>query len=171
MQTPYGWCQTILNIFYVKLLLSKPTWIAHQIYIILSSHVASNFFINHGCRFVYARIKYFLSLAFYQCCIFQCLSQKKSKRLRVCLVHLLPLVHLVYLPRVARKIKVSSHGSSCFPCWCSLCSSIQQCHIRSIDSNKDSSNLSYLIISCGIQFFLTIMVVGLYMPESSISSP
>jgi hypothetical protein len=45
LQTPYGWCQTILNIFFVKLLLCKSTWIAHQIYLILSSPVASDFFI------------------------------------------------------------------------------------------------------------------------------
>jgi hypothetical protein len=46
LQTPYGWCQTILNIFFVKLLLCKPTWIAHQIYLILSSPVASDFFVS-----------------------------------------------------------------------------------------------------------------------------
>ena len=78
LQTPYGWCQTILNIFFVKLLLCKPTWIAHQIYLILSSPVASDFFcLHHGCRFVCARIKYFLSIAFYPCCIFSMPISKK----------------------------------------------------------------------------------------------
>jgi hypothetical protein len=33
-----------------------------------------------------------------------------------------------------------------------------------------SSNLSYIIISRGIQFFVSITVVGLYVPESSICS-
>jgi hypothetical protein len=80
LQTPYGWCQTILNIFFVKLLLCKPIWIAHQIYLILSSRVASDFFcLHHDFRFVYARIKYFLSLAFYPCCIFQCLYEKNEE--------------------------------------------------------------------------------------------
>jgi hypothetical protein len=46
LQTPYGWRQSILNIFFVKLLLCKSTWIAHQIYLILSSLVASDFFIS-----------------------------------------------------------------------------------------------------------------------------
>jgi hypothetical protein len=54
------------------------TYMDHQIYLILSSPVASNFFcLHHGCRFVCARIKYFLSLVFYPCCIFQCLRTSK----------------------------------------------------------------------------------------------
>jgi hypothetical protein len=108
LQIPYGWCQTILNILFVKLLLCKPTWITHKIYLILSylilsylilsylilsylilsylilsylillSRVASNFFcLHHGSRFVCAKIKYFFSIAFYSCCIFQCLSPNK----------------------------------------------------------------------------------------------
>jgi hypothetical protein len=35
-------------------------------------------------------------------------------RLRACLVHLLPLLRLVWLPLIARQIMVSSHGSGCF---------------------------------------------------------
>jgi hypothetical protein len=127
LQTPYGWSQTILNIFFVKLLHAN----LHELLIkfILSYHLLWHliFCLHHSCRFVCARIKYFLSLIFYTCCIFQCLSQKKSKRLRACLVHLLPLVRLVCLPRVARQIKMSSHGNACF-------------HRHSIDSSKGPSD-------------------------------
>jgi hypothetical protein len=98
-------------------------------YLILSYFIIScgiRFFcLHHGCRFVCARIKHFLSLAFYPYSIFQCLSPKKPKRLRACLVHLSLLVRLVCLPRVARQIKVNSQGSACFRCCCSPCSSIQ----------------------------------------------
>jgi hypothetical protein len=59
------------------------------------------FCLRHSCRFICAKIKYFLSLAFYLCCIFSAYLQKKLKRLRACLVHLLLLVRLVCLPRVA----------------------------------------------------------------------
>jgi hypothetical protein len=56
LQTPYGWCQTILNIFFVKLLLCKPTWIAHEIYLILSSSVASDFFVSIQSNDVYSSL-------------------------------------------------------------------------------------------------------------------
>jgi hypothetical protein len=56
LQTPYGWCQTILNIFFVKLLLCKPIWIAHQIYLILSSSVASDFFVSIKSNDVYSSL-------------------------------------------------------------------------------------------------------------------
>jgi hypothetical protein len=77
LQTPYGWCQTILNIFFVKLLLCKPTWIAHRIY--LSYHLLWHpifFGLHHGCRFVCARMKYFLSLTFYPYCVFSAYLKK-----------------------------------------------------------------------------------------------
>jgi hypothetical protein len=89
-------------------------------YLILSSPAASVFCLHNGCR-----IKYFLSLAFYSYCIFQCQSLEKSKRSRACLIHLLLLVRLVCLSRVARQIKVSSHGSACFTWCCSPCRLIQ----------------------------------------------
>jgi hypothetical protein len=73
LQTPYGWCQTILNIFFVKLLRE------FLIKYILSYHLLwhSIFCLHHGCRFVCARIKYFLTIAFYSCFIFSIpISQK-----------------------------------------------------------------------------------------------
>jgi hypothetical protein len=91
-------------------------------YLILSYHLLRHLFfcLHNGCR-----IKYFLSLAFYSYCIFQCQSLEKSKRSRACLIHLLLLVRLVCLSRVARQIKVSSHGSACFTWCCSPCRLIQ----------------------------------------------
>jgi hypothetical protein len=43
-------CQTIHNIFFVKLLQHKPTCIVHQVYPILSTPIASDFLSHHRSR-------------------------------------------------------------------------------------------------------------------------
>jgi hypothetical protein len=80
LQTPYGWCQTILNIFFCQIT-AMQTYMncsSNLSYLIISCGIRF-FCLHHDFRFVYARIKYFLSLAFYPCCIFQCLYQKNEE--------------------------------------------------------------------------------------------
>jgi hypothetical protein len=92
-------------------------------YLILSSHAGSDFFVSIMVG-LYVPESSISSPQPSNHVVFQCLSQKKLKRLKACLVHLLSLVQLVCLHRGSRKIKVRSQGRACFPCCCSPCSSI-----------------------------------------------
>jgi hypothetical protein len=52
-----------------------------------------------------------------------------------------------------------------------LTSSLSNYYYANLHGLLIKSILSYLIISSGIRFFVSIKVVGLYVPESSIFSP
>jgi hypothetical protein len=93
------------------------TYVAHQIFLILSSLLASEFFcLYYGRRFVCARIKNFC-LTFCPWCIFHCLSRKNVRDLQHAWYACCRLLTLLVASCCQVK-QGGSHGSAYFPCHC-----------------------------------------------------
>jgi hypothetical protein len=101
-------CQTIHNIFFVKLLQHKPTCTVHQVFILsyqLPWHLIFCPITEVGCAF---HIQVFsLSGLLPMLHLLPSIS-KKSKICKVYLVRLLPLARLVWLPHLASKARRAS---------------------------------------------------------------